>query len=172
MQIGFDGAVEERDPAQFELLPDLGRQLGDGLFDGFVTRGGRLEGVDIGRFGRRGGAHHLVGELLELGVLGDEVGLAVELDQRAAFGRDQSLGGGPLGALADILGALDPQRLDGLVEVAVALGQRVLAVQHPGAGQLAKSLDVGSGVVRHISLPWRLIRFDRRRSAPRRAPSL
>ncbi len=153
MQVGFDGAVEKRDPAQLELLADLGRQLGDCLFDSFVTRGGRFERVDVSRLGRRGGTDHLVGELLELRILGDEVGLAVQLDQRAALGRDQSLGSGALGALADIFGALDSQRLDGLVEVAVGLGQCVLAVQHSGAGQLAKSLDVGSGVVRHISLP-------------------
>ncbi len=101
--------------------------------------------------GRRG--DDLVGHRLELGVLRDEVGLGVELDQRAVLGGDQALGGGALGALADVLGALDAQQLDGLVEVAVGLDQRVLAVEHAGAGQLPKSLDVGSGVVRHLSLP-------------------
>ncbi len=148
VQVGLDVAVEVRDPAQFELLADLGGQLGDHLLDGLVTDLGGFEGVDVGRFGRGRSADDLIGDLLELRVLGDEVGLAVQLDQRAVLGRDQALGGGPLGTLAHVLGALDAQRLDGLVEVAVALGQRVLAVEHAGAGQLTKTLDVGSGEVR------------------------
>ena len=58
-----------------------------------------------------------------------------------------------LGALADILGTLDPQRLDGFVEIAVGLGKCVLAVHHSRAGELAEPLDVGGGVVSHLSLP-------------------
>jgi hypothetical protein len=88
---------------------------------------------------------------LELGVLGDEVGLAVQLDQRAALGGDQTFGRRALGTLADILGTLDPQRLNGLVEVALGRYQRVLAVEHASTGQLPKSLDVGSGVIRQCS---------------------
>ncbi len=101
---------------------------------------------------RRGGGHDLVGNGLELGVLRDEVGLGVELDQRAVLGRDEALGGRALGALADILGALDAEQLDGLVEVAVGLDQSVLGVEHAGTGEIPKSLHIGSGVVRHISL--------------------
>ena len=86
--------------------------------------------TSVGLRGGRGG-DDLVGERLELGVLGDEVGLGVELDQRAVLGGDQALGGGALGALADVLGALDPQQLDGLVEVAVGLDQRVLQSSIP-----------------------------------------
>ena len=151
MQIRLDGAVEERGPAQFELLADLGRKVRDGLLDGLVTGFGALERVDIGGLGLGRRRDDLVGQRLELRVLGDEVGFAVELDQRAVPGHDQALGRGPLGALADVLGSLDPQRLDGLVEVAVGFGQRVLAVEHAGTGQLPKSLDVGSGEVRQCS---------------------
>ncbi len=153
VQVGLDGAVEVGDPAQLELLADLGAQVRDRLLDGRVTHLGCLERVDVGglRGGRRG--DDLIGDRLEFGVLRDEVGLGVQLDQRAALGGDQALGGGPLGALADVLGALDAQQLDGLVEVAVGINQRVLAVEHASAGQLPKSLDVGSGVVRHLSLP-------------------
>lgn len=151
MQVRLDGAVEVRDPAQLQLLADLGRQLGDGLLDGFVTDAGGFERVDVGGFRRHGRGHDLVGQRLELRVLGDEVGLAVQLDERAALGGDQTLGRRPLGALADVLGALDPERLDGLVEVAVAFGQRVLAVEHAGTGEFPKPLDVGSGEVRQCS---------------------
>src|SRR5699024_4786046 len=41
------------------------------------------------------------------------------------------------------------EQLDGLVEVAVRLGQRLLAVHHPGLGELTELLDVGSGEVGH-----------------------
>ena len=158
---------KSRDAAQFQLLADLGRQRGDGLLDGLVACAGRFECVDVSGFGRDGGSHDLVGQRLELRVLGDEVRLAVQLDEHAVPGRDQTFGRGALGALADILGALDPQRLDGLVEVAVGFHQRVLAVEHSGTGQLPQSLDVGSGVVRHISLPWGLIRSRQRRPGRR-----
>jgi hypothetical protein len=89
------------------------------------------------------------------GILGDEVGLGVELDQRPALGRDQTFGGSPLGALADVLGTLDAKRLDSFVEIAVGLGKCVLAVHHSRAGELAEPLDVGGGEVSHVSLPQR-----------------
>ncbi len=68
------------------------------------------------------GGQHLVGELDEARVLGDEVGLAVELDEHAGLaGRvvghvrgDQAVGGGASLALGDALEALDPQDLDAL----------------------------------------------------------
>ena len=141
------------DPAQFQLLADLGRQLGDGLFDRLVADLGRLERVDVSGLRCQRRAQDLIGEFLELGVLGDEVGLGVQLDERPPASRHQAFGSGPLGTLADVLGALDPQRLDGFVEIAVGLGQRVLAGHHPGAGEIPEPLDVGGGVVRHISLP-------------------
>jgi hypothetical protein len=84
--------------------------------------------------------------------LGDEVGLTVELEQRPAGVRDQTVGGGAAGPLADVLGALDPQELDGLVEVTVRLVERLLAVHHSGAGEVAELLHVRGGVVSHDSL--------------------
>ena len=82
--------------------------------------------LDCGR-----GSDDLVRDLLELRVLGDEVGLGVQLDQRAVLRGDQALGGGALGALADVLGALDPQHLDRLVEVAVGFDSAFLQSSMP-----------------------------------------
>ena len=101
------------------------------LLDGRVADLGGLERVDVGRLGRRRGSDDLLGDRLELRVLRDEVGLGVQLDQRTVLGGDQALGGRSLGALADVLGALDAQQLDGLVEVAVGLNQRVLESSMP-----------------------------------------
>ncbi len=159
VQVGLDGAVEVGDAAQFELLADLRRQVGDGLLDrGVAGLASGLERIDVGRLRRGRGRHDLVGDRLELGVLRDEVGLGVELDQRAVLGGDQTFGGRSLGALADVLGALDAEEFDGLVEVAVGLDQRVLGVEHAGTGEVAKSLHIGSGVVRHFSLSLRILR--------------
>src|SRR6202012_3782931 len=79
------------------------------------------------------------------------------LDERAVLGGHQAFGRGPLGALADVLGPLDPERLDRLIEIAVGFAQRVLAVEHSGTGEFPKPLDVGSGEVRHVHLPEGLI---------------
>ena len=73
----------------------------------------------------------LVGQGDERLALGDEVGLAVELDQGAdavaGVGGDQAVGGGAALALGDALQALDAQDLGGLVAVAVGLVERLLA---------------------------------------------
>ena len=88
--------------------------------------------------------------------LGDEVGLAEDLDDGAdAAGggcRDQPVGGRTTLALGDALEALDPQDLLGLGHVAVGLVEGLLDVHHAGSGELAELLDVSGGVVRHVSL--------------------
>ena len=99
-----------------------------------------------------------VGDGVELLALGDEVRLALQLDEDAGGvvvgdeGDDGAVLGGAALALGDALLALDAQGLDGLVDVAVGLVQRLLAVHHAGAGELAELLDVGGGVVRHESV--------------------
>src|SRR3954447_20877798 len=101
---------------------------------------------------RRGNVQrHVLGERDEVFVGGDEVGVAVDLDQRAELavgvdvGLDGALGRLAAGELADLVAHLDPDDLDGLVHVAAGLGQRGLAVHHPRAGLVAQGLDVGSG---------------------------
>src|SRR3954469_389647 len=94
---------------------------------------------------------HVLGERDEVLVGGDEVGVAVDLDERAELavgvdvGLDRALGRLTAGELADLVAHLDPDDLDGLVHVAAGLGQRGLAVHHPRAGLVAESLDVGCG---------------------------
>src|SRR5215207_4230583 len=102
--------------------------------------------------GRRGNVQGDVpGERDEVGGAGHEVGLAVDLDQHADLrvgvdvALDRPLGGHPLAALGGLRLALDPQDLDGLVDVAAGLGQRLLAVHHPRARAVAQGLDVAGG---------------------------
>src|SRR5690606_36140023 len=97
----------------------------------------------------------------ELLVLRDEVGLAVELDERAGLTRvgrgdvdgDEALGRRAVLALGDALEALDAEDLESLLRVAVRLVERLLDVEHAGARALAQRLDVSGGVVRHGVVP-------------------
>src|SRR5271165_2399149 len=100
--------------------------------------------------GRRGGDlhRHLAGERDEVVVLGDEVGVAVHLDQHAHLGAgvhvglDRPLRGGSLAEVLDLLALLHAQDLDRLVDVPLGLGEGLLAVHHPRAGALPQGLHV------------------------------
>src|SRR5215207_1479414 len=98
---------------------------------------------------RRGGdvQRDLAREADEVVVPGDEVGVAVDLDEHADLavavdvGLDRPLGGLPAAHLQRLVAEPDAQQLDGLVDVAVRLRKRRLAVHHAGAGAVAQLLD-------------------------------
>src|SRR4051794_34245392 len=172
-----DGAVEDRDPTELDLLADLDREPGDDLTHGGVAERHGLERLQVGRLRLGGGIGDLLGGGHELVALRDEVGLAVHLDQGGAGGGDQPGGGGALGApLLGLRGTLDAEDLDGLVEVAVSLLKCLLAVHHARAGDVAELLDVGGGDVRHVCALLRavgggLVGARRARGTTRAAPS-
>jgi hypothetical protein len=111
-----------------------------------VVLGQLLAGHD-GRARRRDVQRDVLHEILEPVRLGDEVGLAVDLEQDAdlaagvdvavhhAFGRRAA---GLLGGLRDALGA---EPVDRLLGVPAVLGEGLLAVEDAGAGTLAQVLD-------------------------------
>ena len=152
------GAVVLDDPTQLELLAELDRRRIDGVGNGAGAERRSEHALDVGigpELGRR--VHDALGELLELFVLGDEVGLTVELDERATGGGDEALRSGPLGPLADVLRTLDAQELDSLVEVALGLVESPLAIHHSGAGQFPEPFDISrtGGHFRRYSLSGR-----------------
>ena len=160
MYASHEAAGELREAVQDDLLAQVGVGLVDVRLDGLagLDLGGEQR-LDVGRGGRwRRAAAMRVGDGLELLALGDEVGLALQLDQDTGGvvvrdeGDDGAVLGGAALALGDALLALDAQGLDGLVDVALGLVQRLLAVHHAGAGELTELLDVGGGVVRHESV--------------------
>src|SRR5436309_1058509 len=129
--------------------------------------GDLLLGDELGP--RRGDLQRdLLREAREVVVARDEVGVAVDLDEHAdlAVGVDVGLHGALGGLAAGELGragdALLAQPGDGGFDVAAGLGQRLLAVHHPGAGAVAQGLDVlgGDGDVGHwassLVLCWSL----------------
>src|SRR5690606_8278818 len=85
----------------------------------------------------------------EVLILGDEVGLGVDLDDRGAVALrregNAALGGDAVGLLVGLGQARLAQRLGGGVDVAAGLGEGLLALHHAGAGALAQFLDHGSG---------------------------
>ena len=91
MQVGGGVAVVGHDAAQFELLADLGREFPQSDVDRLSTQVEGLEAVDVGRLARGCGLCDRRRELLELVVLGHEVGLGVDLHEDAAAGDYQAL---------------------------------------------------------------------------------
>src|SRR3954454_18352498 len=92
---------------------------------------------------RRGGGdvhRDLAGERLEVLVAGHEVGVAVDLDEHADLavgvdvGGDRALGGLAAAHLERLVAQPHAQQLGGGVDVAVGLGQGVLALHHARAG--------------------------------------
>src|SRR3954468_361121 len=130
------------------VLGDVGHLAGG---DAQLLRAGVLGDLVLGDPLRVGGGdveRDVAGEGREVVVARDEVGVAVDLDERAdlAVGVDVGLHGalgglapGELGGAGD---ALLAQPRDRGVDVAAGLGQGLLAVHHPRAGQVAQGLDV------------------------------
>jgi hypothetical protein len=149
VQVERHRAVDRDVALELELLADARRQGLHGVLDGAVAQ---LRGAQRSRsagFWSSATCRIRSARCLEVGALGDEVGLAVELDHHAVGGDDQAVARGALGTLADVLRALDAQQLDGLLDVAVGLLQGILAVHHPEPVSSRSRFHVGGGVVRH-----------------------
>ena len=93
-------------------------------------------------------------EVLEQLVLGDEIGLGIDLDDRAALAldddADEALGGGAAGLLRGRGKALGAQPVDRGFHLAIGLGERLLAVHHAGAGALAQFLHDRGRDLSHV----------------------
>jgi len=100
----------------------------------------------------------VLGELLEPVTAGDKVSLAVDLDEHAETSTgvdvlsDATLRGDAGCLLVGGGHALLAEPDDGLLEVAAALGEGLLAVHHAGTGGVADSLDVLGGDGGTVSL--------------------
>ena len=99
---------------------------------------------NIGGVGSRNVHGYIVYKLLEIVGLGNEVGLAVDLEQNADFAAHMDIGinytfGSYTGRLLGGRGkALLAEILHGLVHIAIGLNKRALAVHHAGAAHLTQ----------------------------------
>src|SRR5439155_15159073 len=131
------------------VLGLVGRLLLVDAFLGLAELPGNVLTADVFD-ARRGSDLHgdLARERREVVVLGHEVRVAVDLDQHADLrsgvnvGLDRSLGGRALAEILDLLALPDAQDLDRLLDVALRLGERLLAIHHAGARAVAQRLDV------------------------------
>ena len=93
-------------------------------------------------------------ELLEELVLGDEIGLRIDLDDRAASALDgdpdEPFGGGASGLLGGGGETLGAEPIDCGLHLALGFGKRLLAVHHAGAGALAQFLDSRGRNLSHV----------------------
>ena len=129
-----------------ELLADVAFTAGEG---------GSAQGVDVLAHVQRDAGQGF-DEGLEGFVAGDEVGLGVHLDHGGAVlggdDADQALGGGAAGFLGGLAEALLAQPVDGAFQVAVGLGERLLAIHHAGAGLFAQGFHEEGGDFGHLGV--------------------
>ena len=154
MQVRHDQAVADRDglhAANLLVLADGRNVVGQRVSHGAAARiGSSLQRFNVIRTEaqrRFGGLAHKV---LELVVLGDEVGFRVDLyGHTLGAGNshaNQAFSGGAAGLLGNRGKALGAQQVNGGFHVAIGVVERLLAIHHAGAGALAQVLHVSGGV--------------------------
>ena len=142
-------ALDDVETAHGDVLADLRHELEPQIFHGSAVDGAAQQ-----RFDARGAlAQHdvrqLVDERAEVVVLGDEVGLRVDLEHDVAArllvaaNHDATLGRDARGLLVGLRGTGLAQPLGREIDVALGFDQRFLAFHHAGAGALAQFLDQG-----------------------------
>src|SRR5829696_6588466 len=175
--VGVDVGLVEQDDV---LHPGLELALGDlrahvlGLVGGLALEHAqlrlpvRIRDLLLGDVaGERAGGdveRDVAGEGHEVVVAGDEVGVAVDLDEHADLGvavdvgLDRALGGLAAADLQRLVAEADAQQLDRGVDVAARLLEGALAVHHAGARAVAQLLDLRGGDVRgaHLSSSFSL----------------
>src|SRR5918995_2836347 len=133
-----------------DLLGLVGRLL---LEDAELGLLGLLRDLLLGHVPRRRGGgdvqRDLAGERREVLVAGDEVRVAVDLDQHADLavgvdvGLDGALGGLAAAHLERLVAEAHAQELGGRLDIAAGLLERLLAVHHARARAVAELLDLG-----------------------------
>ncbi|MNN22954.1 hypothetical protein D3C81_1363370 [compost metagenome] len=142
--------------ANRQVFADLADQGRAGGFNAHAVEVQRRQGSHVGRVLLGDQFGNLGRERQEVVVLGDEIGLAVQFDQHAGGAVDErsnhAFGGHARGGLAGLVAQLDAQQLFGLVQVAVGLGQGLLAFHHRRVGLRAQFCNHACGNCRHLSL--------------------
>ena len=150
-------ALDALEAADLHILTDGEEELVLRVVHGALAGvpGARHESVDIGRGFLGDDLRHAGDELVEERAASDEVGLAVDFDDHADTVDDRGVRhalGGDAGRLLG-LGSqtLFTQINNGLLEIALVLDERLLAVHQAAAGGLAKLVNGRSGNSSHYS---------------------
>src|SRR6056297_3572087 len=144
VQVSGGGCLQHRHAAEFDLLADDSGHLRHGVLDALAgVETDRQQGLAVTDLTVERRLREGPGQRLEILALGDEVGLAQQLDHGVVHCRDDSVGRGALSATLRSLGGTgDAQRLDRLIEISAALLESLLALHHSRGGHLAKSLHI------------------------------
>ena len=161
MRVGRDDALadlDHRGAAERLVLADRRDVVGQDFLHGAAVRiGGAEKRADIRRAAVQRQLGDVADERLELLVLGDEIGLGVDLDDRALGAldgnADEALGGGAAGLLGGGGETLGAEPVDAGLHVAIVLHQRLAAIHHARAGALAQILGEGGGDFSHRVVP-------------------
>src|SRR3954447_21263790 len=150
--VGVEEAVglEAHDTPEHDVLAQLPGQLRERFAPGGAAERERRDvAVAVGRDQLRELGEHRG----EVAALGDEVGVAVELDDRADVPVDhhvdRAFGGLAVTELARLGEPLGAEEVEGALGVARGLLERGLAVHHPCARRLAERSDVLGRVLSH-----------------------
>ena len=164
------GVVETLETTDLQVLADGQNLLLQSVLNGAFAHLASLESLNVSRSVLDNNVSNVGNELLEVSVLSNEVGLGVYLDdcayaaliteggedskEQLTYGSlDQTLSSDAVCLLGSLSQALLTEQLDSLVEVAVGLGQCLLAVHHAYAGHFAELLYVSSGKSHFIIPP-------------------
>ena len=149
VDIGHVEALGKADKAaNLHILADGHDLLRDDAGHGQLRAGilAVQQGVHISGGAVRNNLSQVLDELHKTVALGAEVGLAVDLNDHAHaifhHGIGHALGGDPASLLGGLGQTLLAQNLNGLVHIALGLGEGLLAVHHTNAGHFAQSLYV------------------------------
>lgn len=152
VDVGSDGGVGTAhggETTDLDVLADLGNEGLGLVLDRLTTDVGLEEGINVVTVNGEGGLGDGVGEAEEVLVLGNEVGLAVDLDHdglAALVGdNDLALGGDAAGLLVGLDETGLAKEVVGGLDVTVGLNEGLLAVHHTGAGGITELLDLSGG---------------------------
>ncbi len=158
VQIGTEQrrGAQARETPNGDVLADLGDQRASSLLDAPTLEPAGEQGVQVRRCGGERKLGHRGCEALKFLAAGDEVGLAVDLEEHrvAALARDRdgAFGGHSLGLLVGLGKPGLAHQFGGGIEIAGGLDERLLALHHSGAGALAQLLDGFGGNVHQVFL--------------------
>ena len=132
--------------ADLDVLLDDQDQGLQGIVHSAVAHLAAHQGLHVGGILVSDNTGQVLGEFHELLVLGNEVGLGVDLDHDGAVRErnrvDHTLGSNAASLLAGGGQALLAQDLNGLLEIALRLGQSLLAFHHAAVGLAAQFHNV------------------------------
>ena len=158
MDVRGDSALIAGKAADFDVLADgedLLLQQGVHSLLGAGSLAGQ-QGFHVGGVLLDNGVSAGLDKGLEVGVLGDKVGLGVDLDDHAHLavladsGESHALGGDAASLLHGSGQALLAQEVNGLFHIALGSGEGLLAIYHAAAGLLTKGGDVFRGKI-HVA---------------------